>query len=48
VGNAVVWAKENLDVTVTGVGSIEYYGNPRIKQSMAMLGVVRNLGEAPK
>lgn len=48
VGNAVVWAKENLEVSVTGVGSIEYYGNPRIKQSTAMLGVVRNLGEAPK
>jgi len=48
VGNAVVWARENLEVSVTGVGSIEYYGNPRIKQSTAMLGVVRNLGEAPK
>lgn len=48
VGNAIVWAKENLEVSVTGVGSIEYYGNPHIKQSTAMLGVVRNLGEAPK
>jgi hypothetical protein len=48
VGNATVWVKENLEVSVTGVGSIEYYGNPHIKQSTAMLGVVRNLGEAPK
>lgn len=48
VGNATVWAKENLEVSVTGVGSIEYYGNPHVKQSTAMLGVVRNLGEAPK
>ena len=48
VGNATVWVKDNLEVSVTGVGSIEYYGNPRIKQSTAMLGVVRNLGEAPK
>lgn len=48
VGNAIVWAKENLEVSVTGVGSIEYYGSPHIKQSTAMLGVVRNLGEAPK
>jgi hypothetical protein len=48
VGNATVWVKENLEVSVTGVGSIEYYGNPHIKQSTAMLGVVRNMGEAPK
>jgi hypothetical protein len=48
VGNATVWARENLEVSVTGVGSIEYYGNPHVKQSTAMLGVVRNLGEAPK
>ena len=44
-GDATVWAKESLDVTITGSGNLEYYGNPRVTQSMTGFGKVNSLGE---
>jgi hypothetical protein len=31
-GQATVWATENLDVTVRGLGSVEYYGTPQVRK----------------
>ena len=45
VGSAQLWVTGELDVTIAGVGSVEYYGNPLIKQSVTMLGKVTSLGE---
>ena len=42
VGSAQLWVTGELDVTIAGVGSVEYYGNPLVKQSVTML-VVRRL-----
>jgi len=44
-GGAVVWATEELDVTVSGVGSINYYGDPRVTQNVTGLGSVNSKGE---
>jgi len=40
VGKAIVWAVEELDVRVTGIGSVEYYGNPRVTKSVSGLGSI--------
>jgi hypothetical protein len=45
VGSAQLWVKKELDVTIAGVGSVEYYGTPTVKQSLTMLGKVTCLGE---
>ncbi|MCD6577317.1 MAG: DUF2807 domain-containing protein [Anaerolineaceae bacterium] len=47
VGSAQLWVTSELDVTIAGVGSVEYYGNPLVKKSVTMLGKVTGLG-APK
>jgi hypothetical protein len=43
-GQATVWAVEDLDVTISGLGSVEYYGSPTVKKSVSGLGSVTNLG----
>lgn len=45
VGSARLWVNGSLDVAITGVGTIEYYGEPDIKQSVAMMGSIRSLGK---
>lgn len=45
VGSAQLWVNKELDVTIAGVGSVEYYGTPTVKQSLTMLGKVTCLGE---
>jgi hypothetical protein len=41
-GKATVWAAENLDVTIRGLGNVEYYGTPKVtKQVSPMASVVR-------
>jgi len=32
-GSAVVWATQNLDVNISGVGSVSYYGDPTVTQA---------------
>jgi hypothetical protein len=39
-GSAIVNAKEKLDAEVTGVGSVEYVGDPRIQQTVSGAGQV--------
>jgi len=44
-GSAVVWAEGSLDVNVTGVGSISYFGeNPQVSQNVSGLGSVNSKG----
>jgi hypothetical protein len=45
-GSAVVWAEKSLDVSVTGVGSVAYYGkDPDVRQNVSGLGSVNHKGE---
>ncbi len=39
-GGATLRADENLDVAINGAGSVTYYGNPRVTQKIAGVGVV--------
>lgn len=48
VGSAQLWVKKELDVTIAGVGSIEYYGSPNVKQSVTMMGNITCLGDKPE
>ena len=45
LGSGTVWATETLDVTITGGGSVSYYGSPSISEQISGLGEVKNLGE---
>lgn len=44
-GDATVWAKDTLDVAITGSGNLEYYGSPKVTQTMTGFGQVNSLGE---
>lgn len=44
IGKAIVQATEDLDISIRGVGSVEYYGNPRVQQSVSGLGHVTSKG----
>lgn len=41
VGSAVVNVSENLDATVSGVGSVEYIGSPHVQESGEGVGTVK-------
>lgn len=44
-GSAVVWAEESLDVNITGVGSVSYFGDdPQVSQSVSGLGSINSKG----
>ena len=43
-GSAVVWAVETLEMVLSGVGSLEYYGNPRMQQQITGMSRVRGRG----
>ncbi|MDD4644723.1 MAG: DUF2807 domain-containing protein [Bacteroidales bacterium] len=40
VGKASVWVTSQLDATVEGIGAIDYYGNPTVRQNVSGLGIV--------
>ncbi len=45
-GSAVVWVEDYLDVNVSGIGSVSYYGrNPVVRQNVSGLGSVNSKGE---
>lgn len=45
-GSAVVWVEDSLDVNVTGVGSVSYFGdNPDVYQNVSGLGSINSKGE---
>ena len=43
-GDAVVWARDRLEVSVAGSGDVGYYGTPVISQSLAGSGTLKALG----
>ena len=43
---ATVWATDVLDVTISGPGSVDYYGSPRVRKSVMPMGRVVCLGQA--
>ena len=45
-GSAVVWVEDTLDVNVSGVGSVSYFGtNPQVDQNISGLGSVNSKGQ---
>ena len=44
-GSALIWAGDSLNVGLSGVGSLEYYGNPRLKQRINGIGRVHSRGD---
>jgi hypothetical protein len=45
-GSAVVWVEDYLDVNVSGVGSVSYFGrDPVVRQNVTGLGSVNSKGE---
>lgn len=47
IGSARVWVSELMDVRLSGTGSVEYYGYPRVTQLVTGLGTVKSLGDHP-
>jgi hypothetical protein len=41
VGRVVLRVEKTLDASISGAGSIEYYGNPQVKKSISGVGKVR-------
>ena len=44
-GKGILWATDDLNISITGLGSVDYYGNPTLKQTITGLGNVVGLGE---
>jgi hypothetical protein len=47
VGSATVWAVEELDAAIRGVGEVSYYGSPTVRKlvDVPSLGGVKSLGD---
>jgi hypothetical protein len=45
LGNGTVWATENLDITIDGGGTVNYFGSPNVTQDINGLGEIKNQGE---
>lgn len=43
--DAIVWAMKTLDVDISGSGSVDYYGSPRISSSQPGSGSLNSMGE---
>jgi len=44
VGSATVWVTDDFTVTVQGVGSVSYYGDPKVKSDISAVGSLNCLG----
>lgn len=44
-GSARVWAQESLDLSLSGLGEVSYYGNPEVSQDISGGGQIVSLGE---
>lgn len=44
-GSAVVWATKLLDARISGLGSVDYYGQPEVTEQISGLGDIRPLGD---
>jgi hypothetical protein len=40
-----VWAAASLDASISGSGSIDFYGNPQTNTNVAGSGTVNSLGD---
>ncbi len=46
-GLAVVWAQEELKLSISGLGKVEYFGAPHVSQRISGIGRLERLGMAP-
>lgn len=44
LGSATVWAVEELDATIRGVGRVSYYGSPIVRKEITGPGTITSLG----
>ena len=44
LGNATLWVTEKLTGSISGAGSVEYYGNPQTDFDTTGVGVFKSLG----
>jgi hypothetical protein len=44
-GGVVIWVLDSLDVEITGVTKVSYYGNPEVTQSITGTGSLTSLGD---
>jgi hypothetical protein len=42
---ATLWVTDDLEVTIRGIGSVDYYGTPTLKKQVSGLGSVTGLGK---
>jgi hypothetical protein len=42
-GNATVRVAESLDITISGLGQVNYYGRPKLRQVISGLGKSKRL-----
>ncbi len=45
LGNGQLWVEDSLDVTISGGGSVEYFGSPSVSQDVSGLGDIRRVGD---
>jgi hypothetical protein len=48
IGNATVWATETLDVDISSIGTVLYYGSPRVVRQTAEQGIGRVVSQGEK
>ena len=44
-GNATVRVQNNLDITISGLGQVDYYGRPKLRQVISGLGKSKRLND---
>lgn len=44
-GNATVRVQESLDITISGLGQVDYYGRPKLRQVISGLGKSKRLND---
>ncbi len=42
--NATLWVKDDLQITINGIGSVSYYGSPIVNSKGTLLSNVTKLG----
>ncbi|MCK4900088.1 MAG: DUF2807 domain-containing protein [Anaerolineales bacterium] len=44
-GNVVIWVLDSLDVEITGISKVSYYGSPNVTESIIGNGSLSSLGD---
>ena len=47
MGHATVWARDTLDVSISGAGGVDYYGEPRVNPRISGMGRLNGRGSRP-